>query len=141
MTGQWSGVKPSGDKGMNKIDYAVDHEGLLISPNIHDFELRRMEFEGQRAALFLAPPLKQVSLVIHIDRVDRIAYVSDTVQNVIYDAYLFISDQDNLPICAKAKDMLRRQRPLSPREILLYLQPAAGIEFAVIGAAIAFNVI
>ena len=60
------------------------------------------------------------------------------MQNVVYDAYVFTSEAEGNPLLGKLKKMLRLERELSAREQVLFLEPAAGIELALIGEDITF---
>lgn len=118
---------------MNGNEYIVNSDFKLISPNLHDWEVRRIEFDLSNVTISLAQALEVESLYIQVRKVRSVSLFTDVVQNVVYDAYVFSPDAECNPLFGRVKNVLRIQRTLSTNERILFLEPAAGIEFALIG--------
>lgn len=112
--------------------------GLVISPNLHDYEIRYLETSTET---------NQVSLLLAGERGDKIRFViSDATavsivgwsqQNVVLDVYLFCSELDT-GYYQRARELLvdGGTESIDETKWLLYFEPSAGAELAILCGAV-----
>lgn len=124
---------------MSDIEYRLDTYCRIMNPNIHDMEVRGIEFDLSTVIMLLAPTEGKVCLSVRFSKVQRTSFYTDVVQNVIYDGYVFSQINETFPLCVTAKRKLRMDRCLYTNEKIFFLEPAAGIEFAIIAEDVKFQ--